>query len=107
MTRVFDFLRSMEQSSCILLLWPFDKSTFVSDLKGSGLLITRKTDTPLTACTIPKSKWPQTTPDDKVVLRVFISKPSNDVVEQYSDEELTELAVEEIQHIMRFSALRT
>jgi len=26
------------------------------------------------------------------------------VVEQYSDEELSELAVEEIQHIMRFSA---
>ena len=39
-----------------------------------------------------------------MVLRVFIGKPGNDVVEQYSDEELSELAVEEIQHIMRFSA---
>ena len=100
----FDFLRSMEQSSCAIAIMAFDKSTFDGDLKGSGLLITRKTDTPLTACTILNQKWPQTTPDDKVVLRVFIGKPGNDVVEQYSDEELSELAVEEIQHIMRFAA---
>ena len=100
----FDFLRSMEQSSCAIAIMAFDKSTFDEDLKGSGLLITRKTDTPLTACTILNQKWPQTTPDDKVVLRVFIGKPGNDVVEQYSDDELSELAVEEIQNIMRFSA---
>lgn len=100
----FDFLRSMEQSSCAIAIMAFDKSTFDGDLKGSGLLITRKTDTPLTACTILNQKWPQTTPDDKVVLRVFIGKPGNDVVEQYCDEELSELAVEEIQHIMRFAA---
>ena len=100
----FDFLRTMEQSSCAIAIMAFDRSTFDGDLKGSGLLITRKTDTPLTACTILNQKWPQTTPDDKVVLRVFIGKPGNDVVEQYSDEELSELAVEEIQHIMRFSA---
>ena len=100
----FDFLRSMEQSSCAIAIMAFDKSTIDGDLKCSGLLITRKTDTPLTACTILNQKWPQTTPDDKVVLRVFIGKPGNDVVEQYSDEELSELAVEEIQHIMRFSA---
>ena len=100
----FDFLRSMEQSSCAIAIMAFDKSTFDGDLTGSGLLITRKTDTPLTACTILNQKWPQTTPDDKVVLRVFIGKPGNDVVEQYSDEELSELAVEEIQHIMRFAA---
>ena len=100
----FDFLRSMEQSSCAIAIMAFDKSTFDGDLKGSGLLITRKTDTPLTACTILNQKWPQTTPDDKVVLRVFIGKPGNDVVEQYSDEELSELAVEEIQYIMRFAA---
>lgn len=100
----FDFLRSMEQSSCAIAIMAFDKSTFDGDLMGSGLLITRKTDTPLTACTILNQKWPQTTPDDKVVLRVFIGKPGNDVVEQYSDEELSELAVEEIQNIMCFSA---
>ena len=100
----FDFLRSMEQSSCAIAIMAFDKSTFDGDLKGSGLLITRNTDTPLTACTILNQKWPQTTPDDKVVLRAFIGKPGNDVVERLSEEELSELAVKEIQHIMNFSA---
>ena len=38
-----------------------------------------------------------------MVLRVFIGKPGNDVVERLSEEELSELAVKEIQHIMGFS----
>ena len=99
----FDFLRSMEQSSCAIAIMAFDKATFNGDLKGSGLLITRNTDTPLTACTILNQKWPQTTPDDKIVLRVFIGKPGNDVVEHLNNEELSELAVKEIQRIMSFS----
>ena len=99
----FDFLRSMEQSSCAIAIMAFDKATFDGDLKGSGLLITRNTDTPLTACTILNQKWPQTTPDDKIVLRVFIGKPGNDVVEHLNDEELSELAIKEIQRIMSFS----
>ena len=99
----FDFLRSMEQSSCAIAIMAFDKSTFDGDLKGSGLLITRNTDTPLTACTILNQKWPQTTPDDKIVLRVFIGKPGNDVVEHLDDKDLSELAVKEIQRIMSFS----
>ena len=100
----FDFLRSMEQSSCAIAIMAFDKATFDGDLKGSGLLITRNTDTPLTACTILNQKWPQTTPDDKIVLRVFIGKPGNDVVEHLNDKELSELAVKEIQRIMNFVA---
>ena len=99
----FDFLRSMEQSSCAIAIMAFDKATFNGDLKGSGLLITRNTDTPLTACTILNQKWPQTTPDDKIVLRVFIGKPGNDVVEHLNDKELSELAIKEIQRIMSFS----
>ena len=104
MIRVFDFLRSMEQSSCAIAIMAFDKATFDGDLKGSGLLITRNTDTPLTACTILNQKWPQTTPDDKIVLRVFIGKPGSDVVEHLNDKELSELAVKEIQRIMNFAA---
>ena len=100
----FDFLRSMEQSSCAIAIMAFDKATFNGDLKGSGLLITRNTDTPLTACTILNQKWPQTTPDDKIVLRVFIGKPGNDVVEHLNDKDLSELAVKEIQRIMNFAA---
>ena len=99
----FDFLRSMEQSSCAIAIMAFDKATFDGDLKGSGLLITRNTDTPLTACTILNQKWPQTTPEDKIVLRVFIGKPGNDVVEHLDDKALSELAVKEIQRIMSFS----
>lgn len=98
----FDGLRDMEQSTCAIAIMTFDKATFDGDLHGSGLLITRKTKTPLTACTNLSQKWPQTTPDDKVVLRVFIGKPGDTTVESSSDEELAILATREIQRIMGF-----
>ncbi|WP_251424038.1 protoporphyrinogen oxidase [Veillonella agrestimuris] len=101
---VFDAVRNMEQSSCAIAIMAFKKEDFDGELNGSGLLITRHTDTPLTACTILNQKWPQTTGDDTIVLRVFIGKPGNDAIERYKDEELAQLAVREIQRIMNFSA---
>ena len=49
-------------------------------------------------------KAPAMADHDKIVLRVFIGKPSNDVVEHLNDKELSELAVKEIQRIMSFAA---
>ena len=77
---------------------------FDAPLDGTGFVITRKTDTPLTACTYITAKWPQTTPQDKVVLRVFMGKPGDNTVQQFDGETLKELAVKEIQRIMKFSA---
>ena len=100
----FDPIRDMEQSTCAIAIMAFDKATFDGDLKGSGLLITRHTDTPLTACTNLSQKWPQTTPSDKVVLRVFIGKPGDTTVDDSSEDELRALAVSEIQRIMGFTS---
>lgn len=102
--RAFDGVRNMDQTSCAIAVLAFDRATFDGDLQGSGLLITRQTDTPLTACTNLSQKWPQTTPADKLVLRVFIGKPGNDAVETLDDVALGELAVREIQRIMGFTA---
>ena len=48
----FDFCAPWSSRAVLLLLWPFDKATFDGDLKVRASLITRNTDTPLTACTI-------------------------------------------------------
>ena len=97
-------LYSMDQTSCAIAIMAFDKASFDANLLGSGLLVTRKTDTPVTACTILNQKWPQTTPDDKIVLRVFIGKPGNHAVEEHDDAGLADLAVEEIHKLLNFTA---
>jgi len=99
----FEDLRHMEQSSCAIVIMSLPKSAFTKPLQGTGFVITRSTETPLTACTYISSKWPQTTPQDKVVLRVFLGKPTDSMVDTHSEEELCELALSEIQKILGFA----
>ncbi len=99
----FEDLRHMEQSSCAIVIMSLPKSAFTKPLQGTGFVITRSTETPLTACTYISSKWPQTTPQDKVVLRVFLGKPTDSTVDTHSEEELCELALSEIRNILKFT----
>ena len=99
----FEDLRHMEQSSCAIVIMSLSKLAFTKPLQGTGFVITRSTETPLTACTYISSKWPQTTPQDKVVLRVFLGKPTDSTVDTHSEEELCELALSEIRNILKFT----
>lgn len=100
----FGELMNMDLSSCAIAVMGFERETFDATLDGTGFVITRKSDTPLTACTYITAKWPQTTPQDKIVLRVFMGKPGDDTVQRLDAEQLKELALREIQHIMKFNA---
>ncbi|WP_298705538.1 protoporphyrinogen oxidase [uncultured Veillonella sp.] len=100
----FNELISMDLSSCAIAIMGFDRASFDAPLNGTGFVITRKCKTPLTACTYISVKWPQTTPEDRVVLRVFMGKPGDDTVQRLDEESLKELALEEIQKIMNFTA---
>ncbi|WP_251443619.1 protoporphyrinogen oxidase [Veillonella intestinalis] len=100
----FEQLMNMDLSSCAIAVMGFDRASFDAPLDGTGFVITRKSETPLTACTYITAKWPQTTPQDKVVLRVFMGKPGDDTVQRLDEEALKELAIREIQRIMKFKA---
>lgn len=100
----FGELMNMDLSSCAIAVMGFERETFDATLDGTGFVITRKSDTPLTACTYITAKWPQTTPQDKIVLRVFMGKPGDDSVQRLDAEQLKELALREIQRIMKFNA---
>lgn len=100
----FEQLMNMDLSSCAIAVMGFDRASFDAPLDGTGFVITRKSETPLTACTYITAKWPQTTPQDKVVLRVFMGKPGDDTVQRLDEEALKELAIREIQRIMKFNA---
>ncbi len=99
----FADLIEMELSSCAIAVMAFDKASFEAKLQGTGFLITRTTDTPLTACTYMSVKWPQTTPSDKVVLRVFLGKPGDTMVRHLTEAKLGRLALREIQNMLHFT----
>lgn len=99
---VMKHIWEMNQSSCAIAIMSFDKADFQVPIKGTGFVITRQTDTPITACTYISEKWPQTTPTDKIVLRVFMGKPNDDTVHKSTKEELKQIAVAEIRKILQF-----
>lgn len=100
----FDPLREMTQSSCAIVTMGFEKSSFDGAIAGTGFVITRKTKTPLTACTYISEKWPQATPKDKVVLRVFLGKPNDDTVSSHDEEQLKAIALSEIKQILHMTS---
>ena len=71
----FDFLRSMEQSSCAIAIMAFDKATFDGDLKVQGLLITNTEIRLLQRVLFLIKNGLKQRLTDKIVLRVFIGKP--------------------------------
>lgn len=101
---VMRYIWEMNQSSCAIAIMSFEKADFNVPLRGTGFVITRQTETPLTACTYISEKWPQTTPNDKVVLRVFMGKSSDETVHNSTEEELKNIAFKEIRKILGFTA---
>lgn len=99
----FDCLRQMDLSSCAIAILGFEKKNFDASIAGTGFLITRKTETPLTACTYMSVKWPQTTPEDKVVLRVFLGKAGDSTVSNCNEQELGRIALAEAKKMIGFS----
>ncbi|KRK59586.1 protoporphyrinogen oxidase [Limosilactobacillus antri DSM 16041] len=100
----FDTVRQMSLGSCAITMMSFDRASFNAELKGNGFVITRATQTPLTACTFISNKWTATVPKDRVVLRAFIGKPGDSTIANHSNAELGEIALHELQRILHFSA---
>lgn len=100
----FDPIRQMKQSTCAIVMMSFDRAKFDAQLKGTGFVITRTTDTPLTACTIVSNKWRATSPRNRVILRVFLGKPGDQTVQTHSEEELGQIGLAGIRHILHFKA---
>ena len=71
---------------------------------GSGFVIPRNEGRKITACTWTSSKWPQTTPKDRVLLRCYIGHSKEQDQVHTSDETLVINALEEIKNIMGINA---
>ncbi|MBP1931152.1 protoporphyrinogen oxidase [Ammoniphilus resinae] len=71
---------------------------------GSGFVIPRNEGRKITACTWTSSKWPQTTPKDRVLLRCYIGHSKEQDQVYSSDEALVSYAREEVKRIMGITA---
>src|SRR5699024_3933604 len=71
---------------------------------GPGFVVSRNSPYRFTACTWTHKKWQHTTPEGKALLRAYVGKPTDQEVVALSDEEITNIVLEDTQQTMNISA---
>ncbi|WP_173917000.1 protoporphyrinogen oxidase [Halobacillus sp. Marseille-Q1614] len=96
----FDTFKGMKATSVANVAMTFDESAIKKDIDGTGFVVSRNSPFRITACTWTHKKWPHTTPEGKVMLRCYVGKPGDQEVVDLSDEEVTDIALNDLNQIM-------
>ena len=100
----FQKLSDVPSTSVANVALAFDQSAIEQDLDGTGFVVSRNSPYRFTACTWTHKKWQHTTPEGKALLRAYVGKPTDQEVVALSDEEITNIVLEDIQQTMNISA---
>lgn len=102
----YDFMepfKEMPATSVANVAMAFDQSAIEKDIDGSGFLVSRNSDYRITACTWTHKKWPHTAPDGKALLRAYVGKPSDQEIVDYSDQEIEEIVLKDLNRVMKIT----
>lgn len=101
----YDFFKTLydiPNSSTANIVLAFDEKSIKNDIDGTGYQVSRiSNDYRITACTWTNKKWPTTTPAGKVLLRCYVGKPTDQNIVDMSDEEITEIALNDIRKTLK------
>lgn len=107
MFSAYDFLQPMKEmrsNSVANVALAYDTNQINNGLDGTGFVISRNSDYHITACTWTHKKWQGTAPEGKALLRAYVGKPDDQAVVQLSDEEITSIALHDIERSMGITA---
>ncbi|MGV3096378.1 MULTISPECIES: protoporphyrinogen oxidase [Staphylococcus] len=98
----FKYFNQMDSTSVATVVFAFDEKDIENTYNGTGFVIARTSKTDITACTWTTKKWPFTTPKGKVLIRAYVGKPGDTVVEDHTDEEIATIARRDLNKMMTF-----
>ncbi|GAA0300967.1 oxygen-dependent protoporphyrinogen oxidase [Gracilibacillus halotolerans] len=92
----------MKATSVANVAMAFDLDQIKDELDGTGFVVSRNSDYRITACTWTHKKWPETTvPENKALLRCYVGRPGDEEIIHYSDEELEEFVLNDLNKVMK------
>ncbi|WP_121604866.1 protoporphyrinogen oxidase [Virgibacillus sp. Bac332] len=103
----YDFFKpftTVPSTSTANVVLAFDQSAIKKDINGTGFLVSRSSDYQITACTWTHKKWPTTTPKGKILLRCYVGRPNDESVVDLSDDELTDVVLNDLNKTMKIKA---
>jgi len=95
-------LARIPSTSVATVVFAFPKEAILSELKGTGFVVSRRADFQITACTYTHLKWPHTAKKDYILLRSYVGKPYKDEIIQKDDEEIILTVLKDLQKIIDF-----
>ena len=98
----FEYFNTMDSTTVATVVFAFDEKNIENTYNGTGFVIARTSHTNITACTWTTKKWPFTTPKGKVLLRAYVGKPGDTVVDDHTDEEIVNIARRDLSKMMTF-----
>ena len=98
----FDYFNTMDSTTVATVVLAFDEQNIENTYDGTGFVIARTSKTSITACTWTSKKWPFTTPEGKVLIRAYVGKPNDTVVNDHTDEEIVNIVKKDLSQMMTF-----
>lgn len=98
----FDYFNTMDSTTVATVVLAFDEKDIENTYDGTGFVIARTSNTDITACTWTSKKWPFTTPEGKVLIRAYVGKPGDTVVDDHTDEEIVSKVRRDLKQMMTF-----
>lgn len=95
-----EYFKHMGATSVATVVMAFDEEQVKNDIDGTGFVVSRSMDTSITACTWTNKKWKHSTPAGKALLRAYVGRPGDFIVEEKNDEEIVRLARKDLDKIM-------
>lgn len=99
----FEYFKHMEATSVATVVMAFDAEQVKDVIEGTGFVISRNMDTSITACTWTDKKWEHSTPEGKALLRAYVGRPGDFIVQEKSDEDIVRLARQDLDKIMKIN----
>jgi len=93
-------LQSIPYASVATVLLLYRASDWTTPPRGSGFVVPRRERLAVTAVTWTSSKWPHSTPDDRIAIRAFVGRSEDDALVLASDAEIKQRVRADLGHLM-------
>ncbi|WP_332309467.1 protoporphyrinogen oxidase [Planococcus lenghuensis] len=100
---LLESLTDMPSATIASISLAFRADAIQQPLDGTGFVVSRHSDSAITACTWTSRKWPHSTPEGFTLFRAYVGRRGNEMIVDLSDSEIEKAVLEDLQKTMKIS----
>ena len=93
-------LRKIPYASCAVICLAYQKNQFITPPQGFGFVVPRRENRQILAASFASNKFAERSPEDHVLIRVFVGGAGRESILEHSDAKLLEIASSELAQLM-------